>query len=193
MEMPDDNNYSSLMSAAGRSSTPARAHAHGPDDSHPDDSHPDDSHPDDSHPDGAAPEGDDGADEALLRLITVSLSATIRAGAAARPPLSPTQVRTLTMIARSPGGLSINAVAVAISASNPSASRLCQRLVRDGLLDRAAGPGNELRMSLSPHGHRTLDAVNDDRVADVRARLDRLPPARRRRAVTALRDLADQP
>jgi DNA-binding MarR family transcriptional regulator len=184
MEMPGDNNYSSLMSAAGRSSPPARAHAQGADDSH----------PDDSHPDGAALEGaDDGADGALLRLITVSLSATIRAGAAAEPSLSPTQVRTLTVIAGSPGGLSINAVAVAISASNPSASRLCQRLVRDGLLHRDAGPGNELRMSLSPHGHHTLDAVNAHRVADVRALLDLLPPARRRRAVTALRDLADQP
>jgi DNA-binding MarR family transcriptional regulator len=167
--MRDDNYYSSWMSAAERSSTTTEAGARDTD------------------------VGDtEGADEAMLALITVCLSTTIRAGAAARPSLSPTQVRTLTVIAGVPGGLSINAVAEAISASNPSASRLCQRLVRDGLLDRAAGPGNELRMSLSRHGHRTLDAVNADRIAELRALLDALPPTRRRRAVAALRDLADQ-
>jgi DNA-binding MarR family transcriptional regulator len=133
----------------------------------------------------------DGADEALLRLIRLCLNATIRAGAAAQPPLSPTQVRTLTVIATAEEGLSVHAVAEAISASNPSASRLCQRLVRDGLLHRDAGPGNELRMSLSPHGHHTLDAINHNRVAELRPLLDALPTSKRRRATTALGDLTN--
>ncbi len=85
--------------------------------------------------------------------MRVCLSATLRAGVAVQPPLSPTQVRTLTVIATLPEGLSVTAVAEATSASNPSASRLCQRLVRDGLLHQDTGPGDELRMGLSPHGH----------------------------------------
>jgi DNA-binding MarR family transcriptional regulator len=135
----------------------------------------------------------DAADEALLTLTKLCLGATLRAGSSGQPPLSPTQVRTLTVIADAPAGLSVHAVAVAISASNPSASRLCQRLVRDGLLDRDAGPGNELRMSLSLHGHRTLDAVNAHRVAELRSLLDALTPAGRRRATTVLRELTGRP
>ncbi len=131
-------------------------------------------------------------DAAVLALIAACVTTTIQAGARSDPPLSPTQVRTLTVIGSVPGGLSLGAVAVAISASNPSASRLCQRLVRDGLLDRDAGPGNELRLSLSHRGQDTLDAVNRARLADLRSVLDALPPGKRRRAVAALGDLAEQ-
>lgn len=167
--MPDDNYYASTVTIAERSSTPVEAGARSSDVA-----------------DVAA------ADEALLRLLRICLSATIRAGSRAQPPLSPTQVRTLTVIATAPEGLSVHAVAEAISASNPSASRLCQRLVRDGLLDRDAGPGNELRLSLSPQGRDTLNGINHHRVAELRPLLDALPPARRRRATTALRELTDQ-
>lgn len=141
---------------------------------------------------GRVTDSADGFDEALLRLIRLALGATVEAGARAQPPLSPTQVRTLTVIATHPHGVSVRAVAEAVRASNPSASRLCQRLVRDGLLQRDAGPGNELRLSLSPHGRRTLDAVDDHRVAALRSLLDGLPPAARRRAATALVELAGQ-
>ena len=165
--MLQGNYYSSLVTIAERSSTPAAAEAHSTDET-------------------------DGTDEALLRLMRICLSATIRAGARAQPRLSPTQVRTLTVLAAAPEGLSVHAVAEAISASNPSASRLCQRLVRDKLLDRDAGPGNELRLSLSPQGRDTLDAVNHHRVAELRPLLDALPPAKRRRATVALRDLTHQ-
>lgn len=132
------------------------------------------------------------SDAAVLELVAACVTATIQAGSRSDPPLSPTQVRTLTVIGSVPGGMSVGAVAVAISASNPSASRLCQRLVRDGLLDRDAGPGNELRLSLSPRGRDTLDNLNRARLADLRSLLDALPPVRRRRAAAALGDLAEQ-
>ncbi len=149
-----------------------------------------------AHDDAAAPRGggDTGSpsgvsDAALLALVAACMSATMGAGSRSDPPLSPTQVRTLTVIGSAPDGISVGAVADAVSASNPSASRLCQRLVRDGLLNRDAGPGNELRLSLSPHGQHTL---NRARLAELRALLDALPPARRRRAAAALGDLAAQ-
>lgn len=124
--------------------------------------------------------------------MSVGLAATITAGGRADPPLTPPQVRALTVIADARGGLSVTSVATALSASAPSASRLCQRLARDGLLDRGAGPGNQLRLSLSPAGHATLEAINRDRLAQLGPLLDALPPARRRRAEAALRDLGDQ-
>lgn len=128
----------------------------------------------------------DDLDSAVLRMSQLVLAATVRAGAAVDPQLSPTQIRTLTVIAPSEdAGMSLTAVAEALSASRPSASRICKRLVRDGLIARAAGPGNELRLTLSPAGVTLLGQVNRLRADRLRAVLEEVPQDERQAAIHA--------
>lgn len=133
----------------------------------------------------------DALDSALLRMSRLVLASTVRAGSAVDPPLSPTQIRTLTVIAPSGSeGLSLTSVADALSASRPSASRICKRLVRDGLVDRAAGPGNELRLTLSQAGAELLAAVNRIRADRLRVVLEPLSEEERQAAALAFERMA---
>jgi len=135
----------------------------------------------------------DDLDRALLRVSRVVLAATVRAGTAVEPVLSPTQIRTLTVIAPSGDeGLSLTAVAEALSASRPSASRICKRLVRDGLVSRAAGPGNELRLTLSPAGRALLAEVNQIRADRLRNVLAQLSDDDQYAATRAFEHMADE-
>ena len=134
--------------------------------------------------------GDD-ADVALLAICRLALATTIRAGNVVEPPLSPTQIRTLTLLAAARDGLSVTAVADALAATVPSASRIVQRLVRDGLVERTAGPAHEHRLALSADGAAVLAIVNRARLVPLRALLDRLAVGRSRSVVTALQDVLD--
>ena len=125
----------------------------------------------------------------LIQFSRLVMAATVRAGSVARPPLSPTQVRTLTVLAAAEDGLSLGGVADLVATSLSSASRIVQRLVRDGLVDRFAGPGNELRLALSEHGTAVLADVNRVRIAPLRSLLDRLPAAEHDAAITALENI----
>lgn len=118
------------------------------------------------------------------------MAATVRAGNLCDPPVSPTQIRTLTVLDAAESGLSVTTIAVLLGTSLPSASRIVQRLVRDGLVDRSPGPGSEHRLTVSADGAAVLAAVNRARVAPLRALIERLPTAGRRGVVTALEDLA---
>ena len=132
----------------------------------------------------------DELDAALLRLHRLTLAATVRAGSESSPPVTPTQTRVLTLLAASPDGMTLSAIADALYVSPPSASRLCQRLVRDGLVTRSAGPGHYILMSLSRQGARALRALNEVRVASLRQLIDALPPGRRKAMTTQLTELA---
>jgi len=131
----------------------------------------------------------DDLDIALLQLHRLALAATVRAGNASVPRLTPTQIRVLTLLAASAVPLPLSAVADAMYVSPPSASRLCQRLVRDGLITRSAGPGHYILMSLSADGGRVLAAVNYVRVAPFRKLIESLPARRRESAVALLTEL----
>lgn len=131
----------------------------------------------------------DDLDLTLLRLVRMALAATIHAGQSVKPPLTATQVRVLTLLAATEDGMSVSGIAEALSMSPPSASRLCQRMVRDGLVDRSAGPGHYIIMTLSEAGTRSLDEVNRLRVTPLRRLLDDLPERRRADMAEQLREL----
>jgi DNA-binding MarR family transcriptional regulator len=138
-----------------------------------------------AHPLGAS----DDLDVALLSLHRLTLSATIHAGQSLDPTLTATQIRVLTLLTESAGGLTLTAIAEALSMSSPSASRLCQRLVRDGLVHRAAGPGHYIIMSLSGEGRRVLRKVNRARLKPLRRLVERLPEPQRAAMVEQLAEL----
>jgi DNA-binding MarR family transcriptional regulator len=131
----------------------------------------------------------DDLDVALLRLHRLALAATVRAGNESSSPVTPTQIRVLTLLAASPDGMPLSAIAEALFVSPPSASRLCQRLVRDGLVTRSAGPGHYILISLSAEGAHVLRALNQARVRPFRQLIDALPPRRRAVAIAQLTEL----
>lgn len=132
----------------------------------------------------------DDLDAALLRTLRLALAVTVHAGNNAEPELTPTQIRVLTLLAADAGeGMSVGAIAECLSLSPPSASRLCQRLVRDGLVLRDAGPGHHILISLSEAGARTLTAVNQQRVAPLRTMIDAMPVRARTAVSRALAEL----
>ena len=131
----------------------------------------------------------DDLDAALLRLHRLALAATVRAGNESSPVVTPTQIRVLTLLAASPEGVPLSAIADALSVSPPSASRLCQRLVRDGLATRSARPGHYILISLSQEGTRLLRALNQARVAPFRHLVETLPPRRRAALAAELAEL----
>ncbi len=133
----------------------------------------------------------DSSSDALLALARVVMAATVRAGNARTPPLPPTQIRTLSLLETDPDGLSLTTVAAGLGTTASAASRLCSRLVRDGLVVRSSGPGTEIRLSLSEAGRRVLDELNEARLALLRPLLERVPERSRAATVTALRQLAD--
>ncbi len=134
--------------------------------------------------------GHDDLDTALLWLHRLALAATVRAGNESSPPVTPTQIRVLTLLAGSPDGMPLSAIAAALFVSPPSASRLCQRLVRDGLVTRSAGPGHYILISLSPEGSRVLRASNQARISPFRQLIDALPPRRRAAIIAQITEFA---
>jgi DNA-binding MarR family transcriptional regulator len=131
----------------------------------------------------------DPLDVALLHLHRLTLATTIHAGNEADPPLTATQVRVLTLLGATPDGMTLTGIAEALSVSPPSASRLCQRLVRDGLVERSAGPGHYIIMTLAQDGVQALRAVNEARVAPLRRLVESVPERRRAALINHLHDL----
>lgn len=138
----------------------------------------------------AVPGTDDNREMAILRLCRVFTAATIKAGNSRTPALSAPQVRTLTMLAATEGGMSLNSVAQCLGTTASAASRVCSRLVRDGLVNRGDGPGNEIRLTLSEQGIALLGEVNRERLAHIRPLFDDLAPDEQDRVYAVIERLA---
>jgi DNA-binding MarR family transcriptional regulator len=134
----------------------------------------------------------DAMDVALLDLLRVALAASVHAAATHSPALTPTQVRVLTVVSGARDGITLTDLAEVVSLSAPSTSRLCQRLARDGWLDRAAGPGHYVLVSLTKKGRAGLAAVNRKRLAPLRQVVDELPPRRRAALQREIEELAQR-
>ena len=135
----------------------------------------------------AAGRVDEGSLLAVLRLCT---AATVAAGNSAKPPVTSTQVRVLNLLSVA-DGRTLTQVAEALGTTAPSASRLCSRLARDGLVARAAGEGHHLDLRLTPAGRRVVRTLNARRVGTVRRVVEGLPPDRRAQVAVGLRALAE--
>jgi DNA-binding MarR family transcriptional regulator len=94
------------------------------------------------------------------------------------------QLRVL-VLASQPGHLNATAVAAALDVHLSSASRICDRLVQAGLLDRRDLPEDRrhVELTLTPAGQRLLATVNDHR-RDVFTRILRRMAAADRAVLT---------
>jgi DNA-binding MarR family transcriptional regulator len=129
-------------------------------------------------------------DEALLAAARLITGISVRAADEA-DGLSPVQLRALTVLAGG-AGANLASLAEAMGVAVSTASRLVDRLVAAGWVDRrpSAADRREISLSLTGGGTAALTRYDDLRLRVLRERLGRLPAARRAAVVAALRDLS---
>lgn len=102
------------------------------------------------------------------------------------------QLRVLMMIATR-GPLSLGAVASGLDVGAPNASRICDRLLKAGFLDRRDDPNDRrsVALTLTAEGQSIVDRVNRHRRTAVRRALRSLPVRDRERLAAALDAFAE--
>ena len=125
-------------------------------------------------------------DEALLAVARAVVGISTRA-ADAVGGVSVVQLRALTVL-RDLEPATLGRLARQMGVTVSTTSRLVDRLVAAGLVDRAPAPESrrEVALALSPAGRALLDRYDDRRLVDLRAGLDGIPAERRDAVVAAL-------
>ena len=127
--------------------------------------------------------GDVGAVLAATRVLVAVSAQSIQS---VEDVVTLTQLRALVTIA-SHDGLNLAGLANALDVHPSSATRVCDRLVAAGLLDRrdAVDDRRHLNLALTTKGRRLVDTVMDDRRDKIEAIMRRIPQRRRRDVVEA--------
>lgn len=101
--------------------------------------------------------------------------------------VSASQLRALICISRA-GTTNLTHLAESLGAMLSSASRLCERLVAAGLVERRPSVENrrELALALTLEGDRLLQRLERERRDDIATILDRMPPSARAALLTGL-------
>jgi DNA-binding MarR family transcriptional regulator len=125
----------------------------------------------------------------LMQAAQVFAAVTAESVAQVGPSITPPQLRVLTL-ASTEGPLNNKAVASALNVHLSNASRISDRLVQAGLLDRRDSPADRRNVELTPtnEGLRLLAAVMRHRQAVLTDILQRMSPDSRRALVAALED-----
>lgn len=127
----------------------------------------------------------------MLAACRVLVALSAQSIAAVEDLADVTQVRALVVIS-SLGSVSLGELASAAHLHLTRASRLCDRMVAEGLIDRGDDPANrrQLTLTLTPKGQQVVGDVMAHRRAAITPILMRLPEARRAELVAVLRDFA---
>jgi len=131
----------------------------------------------------------DPVDEVLLSAVRWAMAISVRA-ADELGDLSAVQLRALTILQGNARG-NLNGLAAAMGVTVSTASRLVDRLVAAGLVDRRPSPQTrrEISLSLTPAGRGRLQRYDRLRIVGARARLEAVPPDRRDSVLAALEQL----
>jgi DNA-binding MarR family transcriptional regulator len=132
-------------------------------------------------------------DDVLLRLARTVVGISTRA-ADELGRLSVVQLRALTVL-RGLGAGNLGQLATGMGVTVSTASRLVDRLVAAGLVDRRPSPHSrrEVALAVTGLGAELLERYDELRLVELRALLDRLPADRRPHVLAALAELADVP
>jgi DNA-binding MarR family transcriptional regulator len=130
-------------------------------------------------------------DDVLLSVLRLAMAISVRAAEAVDDDVSPVQLRALTVLNRFPGS-NLGRLADAMGVALSTASRLVERLVSAGLVDRRTSEANrrEVDLRLTEHGSQTLSRFDALRLAGMREQLDLLAPADQDVVLDGLRRLA---
>jgi DNA-binding MarR family transcriptional regulator len=149
--------------------------------------------PETAFPDPSSPSADPGAElvDTVLAASRALVAVAARSLAAAGDEVTLPQYRALVVLAaRGPQGTAELAAALAV---NPStATRMCDRLVRRGLVrrHRQAGDRRTVRIALTAAGRELVAEVTRRRRAELARLLGALPPDQHEPVTTAFRAFA---
>ena len=132
-------------------------------------------------------------DDVLLRLARTVVGISTRA-ADGLGRLSVVQLRALTVL-RGLGAGNLGQLASGMGVTVSTSSRLVDRLVAAGLVDRRPSPRSrrEVALVVTGPGVEMLERYDELRLVELRALLDRLPSDRRPSVLAALGELVDVP
>ena len=139
-----------------------------------------------------APPVEDQLVDAVLSASRVLVAIAARSLADVGEEVTLTQYRSLVVLAsRGPQGVA--ALADAVSVTPPTASRMCERLVKKGLVTRRTDRRDrrQVRIALSPGGRRLVDTVTARRRHEIEQLVATIPTESRGGLVDALRHLND--
>lgn len=138
----------------------------------------------------AAP-GEDQLVDAVLSASRVLVAIAARSLADVGEEVTLTQYRSLVVLA-SRGPQRVAALADAVAVTPPTASRMCDRLVKKGLVTRRVDRRDrrQVRIALSTPGRLFVDTVTTRRRAEIEQLIVSIPSESRRGVVDALRHLA---
>ncbi|MET9621947.1 MarR family transcriptional regulator [Streptomyces sp. NPDC006464] len=113
-------------------------------------------------------------------------------GRASTAPASPSQMRVLLMIEHQ-DGVNLRTLADSLASTPPSISRLCDRLVAAGFVERVISPldRREVRLHLSDQGCTFLGDLRERREQELRAVLDLMPATKRTALLEGLEAFCD--
>ena len=129
--------------------------------------------------------------DAVLSASRVLVAIAARSLADAGEEVTLTQYRSLVILAsRGPQGVA--ALAEAVAVTPPTASRLCDRLVRKGLVRRRTDRRDrrQVRVGLTGAGRRLVDTVTERRRREIAGLLASIPQQDQRPVAAALQQLA---
>jgi DNA-binding MarR family transcriptional regulator len=130
-------------------------------------------------------------DDVLLATLRLAMGISVHAADEVDAAVSPTQLRALTLLSAAPGS-NLGRLAESMGVALSTASRLVERLVSAGLVDRRTSELNrrEVSLQLTDHGAATLSRYDAIRLEGMRRVLDQLPEGDREAVLTGLRVLA---
>lgn len=125
--------------------------------------------------------------ELLLTASRALVAVAARSLASVDESVTLPQYRVLVVLAAR-GPQLMGQLAEALGVHQSTATRVCDRLVGKGLVERATGRHNrrEVQIDLTPDGRRIVYGVSAARRADIERIVTRIPPALRRATVKAL-------
>lgn len=130
--------------------------------------------------------------DAVLSASRVLVAVAARSLADLDEEVTLSQYRMLVVLAsRGPQGVA--ALAEALAVTPPTASRLCERLVRKGLVRRRTDRNDrrQVRVALSEAGRSLVDVVTQRRRTEIASLLRSVPVDARRSMVAGLQYLAE--
>ncbi|KOT44249.1 MarR family transcriptional regulator [Streptomyces caelestis] len=113
-------------------------------------------------------------------------------GRASTAPASASQMRVLLTLEHQ-DGINLRTLSAALASTPPSTSRLCDRLVAVGLVDRVVGRADrrEVRLHLSKRGRAFLDDLRARREQELQSVLTLMPAAKRAALLEGLEAFCD--
>ena len=130
--------------------------------------------------------------DAVLSASRVLVAVAARSLADAGEDVTLTQYRSLVVLA-SRGPQTVAELADLVAVTPPTASRLCDRLVKKGLIRRRPGRHDrrQVHIALTKTGRELIDAVTARRRREIANLLSAIPPETQRSVVDALTQLAE--